>query len=313
MRKHPFLEDVRYDKALKIGNDFVHNYRELSNIIKFISDSEFKKHVNHNVLVWLEDNYGDVELIEKLKRIKSRKTYQQIIQKRIEELSRTTLPIISNGQLAMLAGMLILLTLLGYVYVNAQIKENSYRDNIHFLQESISKMQDQLILTEHDNQRLTVNKSIIQNLTLENEILNKKKSVLENTIEAYKKLINQKQQILGPVIRVNESDISAYNDGINIAINYTRIARIADTGSMLPTLVGDAHTIEMTPKSPDSLKVGDIISFKSTDGLVIHRIKIVGTDELGWYAITKGDNSLNDDPNKVRFLDIRGVVVGIIY
>jgi len=313
MRKHPFLEDVRYDKALKIGNDFVHNYKELSNIIKFISNSEFKKHVNHNVLVWLEDNYGDIELIEKLKRIKSKKTYQQIIQKRIEELSRTTLPIMSNGQLAMLAGMLLLLTLLGFVYVNAQIKENSYVNNIRFLQESISKMQDQLTLIEHDNQMLAVNKSIMRNLTLENEILSQKKSVLESKIETYKKLINQKQQISGPVIRVNESDMNAYKGGINIAINYTRIARIADTGSMLPTLVGDAHTIEMTPKSPGSLRVGDIISFISTEGLIIHRIKIVGIDDLGWYAITKGDNNLNNDPNKVRFSDISGVVAGVIY
>jgi len=313
MRKHPFLEDVRYDKALKIGNDFVHNYKELSNIIKFISNSEFKKHVNHNVLVWLEDNYGDIELIEKLKRIKSKKTYQQIIQKRIEELSRTTLPIMSNGQLAMLAGMLLLLTLLGFVYVNAQIKENSYVNNIRFLQESISKMQDQLTLIEHDNQMLAVNKSIMRNLTLENEILCQKKSVHESKIETYKKLINQKQQISGPVIRVNESDMNAYKGGINIAINYTRIARIADTGSMLPTLVGDAHTIEMTPKSPGSLRVGDIISFISTEGLIIHRIKIVGIDDLGWYTITKGDNNLNNDPNKVRFSDISGVVAGVIY
>lgn len=313
MRKHPFLEDVRYDKALKIGNDFVHNYRELANIIKFISASEFKKHVNHNVLVWLEDNYGDVELINKLKHVKSRKTYQQIIQRRIEELSRTSLPIISNGQLAIFAGILILLTLLGYVYVNAQLKENSYKDNINFLQESISKMQNQLKSLEQDNQRLSTNKSIIQNLTLENEILIKKKTLLENTIEEYKKSINQKQQILGPIVRVNESELSVYGNKVTVNVSSAHIARIADTGSMLPTLVGGAHTIEMIPESLDSLRAGDIISFKSVDGLILHRIKIVGMDELGWYAITKGDNNLNADPNKVRFSDIKGIVVGVIY
>jgi signal peptidase I len=61
--------------------------------------------------------------------------------------------------------------------------------------------------------------------------------------------------------------------------------------------------------------VGDIISFWSAtiETTVIHRIVEVGKDNQGVYFVTKGDNNLYKDPEKVRFEQVKGVVVGIIY
>jgi len=39
----------------------------------------------------------------------------------------------------------------------------------------------------------------------------------------------------------------------------------------------------------------------------------VDYDNLGWYAIVKGDNNPRPDPNKVRFNQIKRILVMIIY
>jgi signal peptidase I len=84
---------------------------------------------------------------------------------------------------------------------------------------------------------------------------------------------------------------------------------------MEPLISDKAHGIELKPKSPSELKVGDVILYKSdfTTGLVIHRIIETGYDENGWYSIVKGDNNAEQDPGKVRFDQINGVLIGIIY
>ena len=71
----------------------------------------------------------------------------------------------------------------------------------------------------------------------------------------------------------------------------------------------------MKPASPAILDVGDIISFYPSfaEGLVVHRIIEIGNDNKGWYARTKGDNNPSADPGKVRFEDIHGVIVAILY
>jgi Fe-S-cluster formation regulator IscX/YfhJ len=38
-----------------------------------------------------------------------------------------------------------------------------------------------------------------------------------------------------------------------------------------------------------------------------------GEDSNGWYAIFKGDNNPIRDPSKVRFSQIRRIVVAVIY
>ncbi|MEM4230476.1 MAG: signal peptidase I [Candidatus Pacearchaeota archaeon] len=115
-----------------------------------------------------------------------------------------------------------------------------------------------------------------------------------------------------PTDRINESDIEIYPDKIVIKIENPSISEYADTNSMLPIIDKGANGIRIQPKSEEDIKVGDIISFDSEYGLIVHRVVEIGEDEEGKYFITKGDNNLFSD-GKVRFEQVKYITVGIIY
>ena len=84
---------------------------------------------------------------------------------------------------------------------------------------------------------------------------------------------------------------------------------------MDPIIDKNTNTIEIIPNNPEQLQTGDIISYKSSiyNIIVIHRIVDIKEDADGIYFITKGDNNPIADKEKVRFEQIKGVVVGVIY
>jgi hypothetical protein len=84
---------------------------------------------------------------------------------------------------------------------------------------------------------------------------------------------------------------------------------------MDPVLDASANGIEIIPESEADIHVGDIVSYQSSsvEGTVIHRVVELGNDEEGWYAIMKGDNNQFADPGKVRFDQIKRVLVAVIY
>ena len=84
---------------------------------------------------------------------------------------------------------------------------------------------------------------------------------------------------------------------------------------MDPLIDNETTTIEIKPNSPDEIKVGDIISYdvKGYDYAFVHRVVKIEKDNKKTYFITKGDNLKFNDEGKVRFEQIEGVVVGIIY
>ncbi len=118
-----------------------------------------------------------------------------------------------------------------------------------------------------------------------------------------------------PSDRVSEDRIHVFSDRIVLDIQNASWSVFTPTRSMEPLISEKANGIELKPRTPSELKIGDIISYKSrfTSGLVIHRITDVGYDENGWYAIVKGDNNPEQDPGKVRFDQVNGVLIGIIY
>lgn len=122
-------------------------------------------------------------------------------------------------------------------------------------------------------------------------------------------------ELISPKDWVKESQIHVYKDRIVLDIQDASWAKFTDTNSMDPLFDAESNTIEIRPEDPDDLKVGDIISFWSASigTTVIHRIVEKGEDDEGEYFITKGDNNLYKDPEKVRFEHVKGVVVGIIY
>lgn len=114
---------------------------------------------------------------------------------------------------------------------------------------------------------------------------------------------------------VNEKQILIYPDKVVILVEGASISTYAPTKSMDPVLDETVNGISIKPTSPEQLKEGDIISFYPYEGseyLIVHRIIKIGKDEKGWFAITKGDNSFQED-GKVRFEQIKYVLIALIY
>jgi signal peptidase I len=84
---------------------------------------------------------------------------------------------------------------------------------------------------------------------------------------------------------------------------------------MDPLIDAGTTTIEVKPKYASEIKVGDIVAYdvKGYDYAFVHRVADIGNDAEGVYFVTKGDNYWQEDPDKVRFSDIEGIVVGILY
>jgi len=126
-------------------------------------------------------------------------------------------------------------------------------------------------------------------------------------------LTSASPEISSPSDWIKENQIQVYPNKVILEINQPMWSSFTNTNSMDPFLDETANAIEIKPQSPEQIKVGDIISYQTEYGLIIHRVIEKGEDELGPYFIVKGDNNINKDPFKVRFEDIKGVLVAIIY
>lgn len=112
---------------------------------------------------------------------------------------------------------------------------------------------------------------------------------------------------------VKEEQIKIYPNQIILDIKEARWTRFTDTNSMDPFLDAGSNGIEIIPDSPEKINAGDIISYQTNYGVIIHRVVEKGTDEQGIYYLVKGDNNPSVDPGKVRFEQVKGVLVAIIY
>jgi len=116
-----------------------------------------------------------------------------------------------------------------------------------------------------------------------------------------------------PSDRITSSELQVFSDRAVIQKQGLMWAKIKNTHSMEPVLNSNSISLELPPVVPTDVKVGDIISFKQGSIVLIHRVIEINQDSEGWYAITKGDNNNEPDSEKVRFEQIQGVVVGILY
>ena len=122
-------------------------------------------------------------------------------------------------------------------------------------------------------------------------------------------------EIASPIDRISEEQILVTDEKIVINLKGAEWASFTDTNSMDPVIDSGAHAIEIIPESEDDIKIGDIVAYESeyADGTIIHRVVYKGKDEQGTYFVLKGDNNPVSDPGKVRFEQIKRVVVAIIY
>ena len=120
-------------------------------------------------------------------------------------------------------------------------------------------------------------------------------------------------ETFAPPNRVKENQIHVYLDKIVIDIPNARWARFADTNSMVPFLDEGSNALQIEPKSPEDIEIGDIISYDYEGTTIIHRVIAIGKDDKGVYYTTKGDNNESQDPLRVRFSQVKRVLIGIIY
>ena len=120
-------------------------------------------------------------------------------------------------------------------------------------------------------------------------------------------------ELFSPGNWVQEDQIKVYSDKVVLNIPNAIWAEFTNTNSMDPFLDETANALEIYPANPESINVGDIISYHTSYGILIHRVIEKGHDENGIYYLVKGDNNRFPDPYKVRYRDVRGVVVAIVY
>ncbi len=115
--------------------------------------------------------------------------------------------------------------------------------------------------------------------------------------------------------RISEKQIYVSESAVTIRVPDASLGRFEDSGSMGPLVGQKTNAILIKPDLESDIKAGDVIAYSSDEagGLVSHRVVRTGLDENGWFAIAKGDNARYNDPEKVRFSQIKYVVVGILY
>jgi hypothetical protein len=112
---------------------------------------------------------------------------------------------------------------------------------------------------------------------------------------------------------VKEYQIHIYPNQVVIDIQQPILAAFADTNSMDPVFDARHNAIEIVPQKESDIQVGDIVSYSTDYGSIIHRVKEIGQDEDGWYAVFKGDNNPVPDPGRIRFDQINRKAIAFIY
>ena len=121
------------------------------------------------------------------------------------------------------------------------------------------------------------------------------------------------QEQPSPTDWVSEKQIKVYPDRVILDVPHALWAGFTNTNSMDPLLDEQSNALEIKPDSGEQIQVGDVIAYKTNLGVIIHRVIEKNLDSEGIYYTVKGDNSTFADPVKVRFADVQGVVVAVIY
>lgn len=148
--------------------------------------------------------------------------------------------------------------------------------------------------------------NIINSLALD------KKIETTNTEKTFPSIFTQGEKA-SPYDRIKEEQIHVYKDKVVIDVENAEWAAFTNTNSMDPVIDSEANAIEVVPKSEQDIHIGDIVSYDTEAGTVIHRVVQTGYDTNGWYAVMQGDNNPLADPEKVRFGQVRRVLVMVVY
>ncbi|MBI4153947.1 signal peptidase I [Candidatus Woesearchaeota archaeon] len=123
------------------------------------------------------------------------------------------------------------------------------------------------------------------------------------------------QELSNPTPYVSDDFLELTSSSLIVNLSEMKLVQYADTGSMEPVLFAGATGIEVPVHSPEELHVGDIVSYEAgwIGGLVTHRIVEIGENEGGLYYVLKGDTNSAEDPEWVRFNQVKYRLVGVLY
>lgn len=122
--------------------------------------------------------------------------------------------------------------------------------------------------------------------------------------------------LISPSDRIQLRQIQVENNKLTLTYNTNLyLSEYAPTKSMLPLFDSGHNGIEIIPQKASDIKIGDIIAYQSdiVNGLVVHRVIDVKQDDKGAYFTLKGDNNTEQDPEKVRFNQIKFILIGVLY
>ena len=125
-------------------------------------------------------------------------------------------------------------------------------------------------------------------------------------------LVSLTENNIAPSDWVSEDNILIFEDKMILNVPNITLSNYEDTGSMKPVFDNEANGIRIIPKEENDIKIGDIVSYKFGDMLIVHRVVEKGFDEKGIYFITQGDNNILKD-EKIRFENIEYVTIGVIW
>ena len=117
---------------------------------------------------------------------------------------------------------------------------------------------------------------------------------------------------LSPSDWLTPAQIEIFSDKVQLNLANAQLITLAETNSMDPLFDESANVLEILP-TLDKIQPGDIISYESLGKIYIHRVLSKNIDETGVYFLVKGDNNTLPDAQKVRFAQIKGVVIAIFY
>jgi len=153
-------------------------------------------------------------------------------------------------------------------------------------------------------------------LEQEKEQLKEEKKTLEKKLasaEEQKAVLEVEKD--SPFDHVNDKQVKVFKNKIEIDLKDVEWWTIADTNSMDPLIDEGSTALSIKPASEESIHLGDVAFYDSliAERVIIHRVIKISSDEKGWFSKFKGDNLIEIDPEDVRFPQVKGVMIGVIY
>jgi signal peptidase I len=294
----------------------VRNIYELVDELKILNDFYFRYHSNDtrdDFGAWIGGVLEDVELSEKLRGVKNKDKYIHIIEHRIRHLERVRkLQVVKHlfmgsvvewsKKYSILSKITVLLILLlvgiiVYVQYTSVDKLNTMSNKLSYLEQKSACYNTYL------DQKITETQSYV-NTTFREPLLECQKD--------YSLLINNPDLENIPE-RISVKDMTVLSNEVILRLQNPIWAVFANTSSMIPVINHNTKAIQIKPKDIQEINVGDIIAYSSGNDIIIHRVISKERDDTGYYLITKGDNNNVVDPTKIRFEQVQGIVVALIY